>query len=154
MKRLFFYLTVLALLAGCSEQIIDKEPVVRFLISGSVVDQDDALPIAGIQIRPCVYGYEWYYDTDTELFVDIGAPVLTDQSGCYQFDITTKPWAYICIVAQDIDGFENGLYDTLAYFAIPVKYSSSHLEVRDDTWDFGTLTLEVQRIMLKNNKPE
>ena len=147
MKQLLFLLTALALLtAGCSEQIIDKEPVVRFLISGKVVDPDALLPVAGIQVRPCVLGWEW---SQTDLFVDIGAPALTDENGEYQFDIISKPWSDICVVAQDIDGPENGAFDDSSYVMNFIDYSSSHLVVSDSTWDFGTATITMPTLRLK-----
>ena len=150
MKRFFLLCTLLSLLpaAGCNEIAIDKEPVVRMIFSGSVVNQDGQ-PIPGLKVEPCAEG--WLPDSPYLEFIVIGDPVFTDQAGVYRFDLTTKPWQNVSVIAHDVDGLENGLYLTHSQLWWLIDYSKSRLEIGDNTWDFGTVSFEFPRMIMKES---
>lgn len=148
MKRFFPLLTLLMLLpaAGCNEIAIDKEPVVRLIFSGSITNLDGQ-PIPGLMVEP--YAVDWSAEDPSRELMSIGDPVLSDQAGVYRFDITTKPWRNVCFTVQDIDGPENGSYPVNAQLWWYIDYSKAHLEVGDDTWDFGTVSIELSRVIMQ-----
>ncbi|MBQ5935628.1 MAG: radical SAM-associated putative lipoprotein [Bacteroidales bacterium] len=150
MKRFFPLLTLLMLLpsAGCNEIAIDKEPVVRMVFSGSVTNMNGQ-PIPGLKVEP--YAVNWLTEDPSRELMSIGDSVLTDQAGVYRFDITTKPWRNVVFTVWDIDGPENGSFQQPAQLWWYIDYSKTHLEVGDDTWDFGTISFEVPRIILNDN---
>jgi len=119
--------------------------LVRLIFSGNVVDQDHQ-PIPGLKVEPS----GWLPDGQPS----IGDPVLTDQDGNYRFDLVTKPWGAVCISVRDIDGPENGSYLSNTAIWWMIDYSNTHLEVGDDTWDFGTVTFKMPRIILIDQNPK
>ena len=151
MKRPYhFLLILLALLttsAGCTEQFIDKEPVVHLVIQGDIIDAEERTPIAGIEVTPCSLDYV------SSSNGQLGEPGYTDKDGSFRLEVTTYPWMAISLEIKDVDGPANGGDYRDVIMTIPTQYRYNSLEETDDTWDFGTVSVLVYSILM-NHKEE
>jgi hypothetical protein len=145
MKRIHIILAVLLTIAsGCSEQIIEKTPVVHLLVSGHVIDESGGRLLEGMQVT--LFNGKGYNLLNPN---PICPPVLTDETGSYQFEYTGQPLIELYLYVVDIDGPEHGGYYSEGCFLRWVDYSQSPLQAEGDFWDFGTIEITVDPIIVR-----
>ena len=147
MKRIPIFLTalLLTLTAGCSEQIIDKTPIVHLLISGTVLDSQTGAPIEGLKVTLTDRINNIYIEDRTPAC----PPVLTDGTGTYRFDSTGTPLTDFYLFIDDIDGPEHGGdYGSNNIYADWIDYRQASLQETSDHWDYGSIEKKVETLCL------
>lgn len=147
MKRFWLYLsTLLALVAGtgCAEDLIEMEPVVHLIITGSFVDENH-LPVQGLEV--------WALGSDmtipSESAIAIGEPVVTDAEGAYRIEGTTRPFTFLHIMVRGRDN-EGNLIETGALAS--VSFLTHELERKGNQWDFGTIERQLPAFVWNPSK--
>lgn len=148
MKRISLVLTTLLLLfaAGCSEIIMDRIPNVHLRITGTVVDYETGVPVEGLQVILT----EIRYSAENPVV----PPVYTDAKGAYHFEYTGTPlqYAYIMVNMIDFPGYREDYAE--AAYAFRIDYNQTRMEPTADSWDFGTVEIQVPPIRQVPRKPE
>ena len=148
MKRISLVLTALILLfaAGCSETIMDRTPNVCLRVSGTVVDNETGAPVEGLRVILTEVRY-----TEADPVVP---PVFTDANGAYRFEYTGTPlqYAYIMVNIIDTPGYREDYAE--AAYAFRIDYNQTRMEPTADSWDFGTVEIQVPPIRQVPRKPE
>lgn len=142
MKQILLSVLLLTLTVGCSEQIIERTPVVHLLVFGTVVDKTTGAPIEGIQVTMTNANYTTPVDP-------ICPPVLTDKAGSYHLDYTGTPIYKIRFIIDDIDGPDHGGYYGHTLSTTSIDYSQATLQANDSFWDFGTIEKKMEHFLLK-----
>lgn len=81
MKKIYFFITILAFLTAC-----DKDKNITSGVTGTVLDKTTNLPIAEAEVA--------LFEKDDEIFGGLGGEMLeskfADSNGCFHFDFTER----------------------------------------------------------------
>ena len=148
MKRISLVLTTLLLLfaAGCNETIMDRTPNVCLRVSGTVVDYETGVPIEGLRVM-----LTEFYLTEKDPIVP---PVCTDAHGSYHLEYTGTPlpFAFILVNVNGQPGYRADYGE--AVYNVRIDYNQTRMEPTADSWDFGTVEIQVPPIRQVPRKPE
>ncbi|MBR5100481.1 MAG: hypothetical protein IKX34_04165 [Bacteroidales bacterium] len=142
MKQIPFILAalLLTLAGGCSEQIIEKTPVVHMLFSGTVVNRTTGRPIEGLKVS---LADGLAYSSLLPPYNPACPPAMTDGSGAYRLEYTGKPIIHAFLYFEDIDGPEHGGDFGSAMRPVWIDYSQTSMQASDDSWVFDTIEITV-----------
>lgn len=144
MKQILSAVLLLTLTVGCSEQIIERTPVVHLSVIGTVVDKTTGAPIEGLQVTMTTT-----YVNPTTPVDPICPPVLTDEAGTYHFDYTGTPLYTVYFFIDDIDGSDHGGYYGNSVTLSGIDYSQASMKTDGSFWDFGTIEKKMEHFLLK-----
>jgi len=143
MKQIVLAVLLLTITTACSEQIIERTPVVHLLVFGTVVDKTTGAPIEGLQVT-MTYGGNYATPIDP-----ICPPVLTDEAGSYHFDYKGTPIYEVYFFIDDIDGPDHGGYYGHNLTLTGFNYSHASMQADDSFWDFGTIEKKMEHFLSK-----
>lgn len=136
LKGLLFLLGFSGIVTSCEVKTEYGSPHAKYTVKGKVTDEDGK-PIRNIGIS-ILGGYQ-------------AQNILTGESG--EFDITTETFSsdQLFVVAEDIDGEENGLFKS---DTVEVIFDKSDYYQKGKSWYKGAARKEIPAIVLKEVEPE
>ena len=129
--------------ASCDETAVEYgTPHAEYEVKGKVTDQSGE-PIPGIEVR---YGMIYRPMADPEERRDVYETSRTGVDGRYQATFSAFPQRKMRIIATDVDGPENGSYQTDS-----VDVEIDPLEGGKGSWYEGKATVNIPDIHLKES---